>query len=143
MFKVLREDHTSFNIGNLKYGIGLWVKPEFGKLFVFDTIENARASLPRWRKKEFLIYGCSVRGEVKRFYGKVPQCRIDYKKFWAGNWDGCEGLRVPSGTLLVDEIKLEYLCASSHGKGELDPVNCVGHFALGVPGSSVGGGEGI
>jgi len=107
MYKVVREDLTSFNSGNLQYKINKWVKPEYGKLFVFDTIENAKEFLSEYRFRTYHIYRCKVKGYVEPFLMLRTQNGLDYVKAWACELD--TKIPAPKGTWVCDAVKLKDL----------------------------------
>lgn len=94
MLKILRQDLTSYNWGDFQYVVDKWVKPEFGKLFVFDTIENLLNF--ETNLKEYRVFECQVRGAVP-FSGRIPSIEdfwVDYEEIK----DSHHSTRVPKGT---------------------------------------------
>jgi len=103
MFKVTRHDNASINrFGErVYYEIGEWVKPRFGKLFVFDTIENTQNFIHDWGG--FRLYRCEALNAERLNTMCLPIMWDRFEKFWKGQ---AVKYSTPTGTYGCDAVKL-------------------------------------
>lgn len=91
----------------LKYEIGKVTVPEFGKIFVFDTLENAKSFAFTHVGDSAYILKCESSSLSKvngRVYSDDPPQKI--KDFWSGIiFADRASLRVPYGTFGADWVK--------------------------------------
>lgn len=85
----------------IEYKIGEWVKPNFGKLFVFSELSSAVAfSLKRFSKTA--IFKCEVKNpeiaEEMCYYSN------EIRDYWRGF--SVPTVKPPKNTVFVDEVKL-------------------------------------
>ena len=92
---------SSFKI---KYIFNKWVFPEYGKLFVFDTLENATEYISP--TKNLKIFKCDILGEPEK-----PEKICDWslttqeqRDYWNGKT--VSTMKPHLGTILVDAVKL-------------------------------------
>jgi hypothetical protein len=113
-YKVLTPDRMSFTKtkGRIEYYIARWVYPRVphSKLFVFDSIENARrAAIPSRHR----IYKCEVKNPQGIKYIAPFYNYNHVKLFWKLKHSKkkfshlqCTSNGVPQGTLICDAVKL-------------------------------------
>lgn len=84
-------------IYQLEYNIGEWTKPKVGKIFVFDSLENAQDFT--WQGD--VIFKCEAKNPTKAHYRCFKNNK--FESFWSGYGNSCDD--VPKGTYFADEIK--------------------------------------
>lgn len=85
----------------IQYSIGEWIKPEFGKIFVFDTEYNARM----FGNFNHRLFKCEVENPVKIEKICAYDFDRDYKKFWRTNLVDHYGYP-PTGSYVCNAIRL-------------------------------------
>jgi len=105
MYKVVSKNLRSVIVGSIDYKIGLWVKPKYGKLFVFKHLKDAK----RFRAGGSRIFKCQVTNPEPKARIISWACSSLFRDFWAGNELFYDYLRpAPQGTYVCDSVKLEY-----------------------------------
>jgi len=103
MYKLLRLGLQS-SFAHYSYKLGCWNRPEYGKLFVFDTIENAKLY---WAKRppdiDYVLYSCSVINPKRA--DRIAASALDFCVFWRGH-NYLPTMKAPRGTFFVDGVWL-------------------------------------
>lgn len=115
MFKLLRQKNNkylSLNDGDhcLVYPVEEWIKPKFGKIFVFLEVENALNFIPAQHISDikYVLYECEVINPLLMSYSALHQ--EDYRSFWdimiGGYVKTIELMTTPPYTYVCDAIIL-------------------------------------
>jgi hypothetical protein len=100
--------YYSSSIARSTYVIGIPTRPDYGKLFIFDTLDNARFHCG----PNQTIFVCDAKN--------VTQCRVSHipnlyrasedeiKLFWDYSYEYISGWETPKGTMFADEVTLLY-----------------------------------
>lgn len=112
MYKVVRvsKDGKRLSYGNtphaLEYSQEKWTTPKIGKLFVFDTLENAKNFLTSYHPDScagYEIYDCEVKNEEP--CDKLAS--VSYiVEFWNKSLNYIS-VRAPRGTYMCDAVRLK------------------------------------
>lgn len=108
MFKVTDGNLQSTGTYKIQYRIGKWVKPQFGKLFVFKCINSARnfANSSSYWNEPRKIFECGCK-KVEEIH-EIPFITIDYRQY-IDFWNGLRNIPLPSppkGTMICNQVKL-------------------------------------
>lgn len=97
----------------IKYKLNEVTKPLIGKLFIFDTLQNAKVFVHResyGNTKNLKILRIHAKKVSKYKYPIIFQLCCDEKtlmKYWGNDWDQSiisKSRGVPRGTLVADEV---------------------------------------
>lgn len=103
-YKCLSETNQSINgFVTIQYSFGRIIKPEVGKLFVFNTLNNAK------KYYDTKIYLCSVKNayECARSILNIYHISTDsVKEYWKNERYDFYATLPPNGTMLCDELVL-------------------------------------
>ena len=114
--KIITPERLSYNTHNpnwvLHYPVGEWVKPRYGRIFVFRSMYDAQKSFGRGMAG-YLAVKCLCRGlEEPNTVFYVPGMSFNWAKFWFMyyknvNWENPPNgvFNVPIGTMFAKEIK--------------------------------------
>jgi len=106
-YKVVSQDLKSAIIKLVDYKIGLWVEPEFGKLFVFNNLVAARSFAVNNGNDKRIFY-CSVKNPKFASLASCFYSKEELIDFWNSNPLFVQTRFVPDGTRLCDAVKLEH-----------------------------------
>lgn len=100
--------HYRSSTANSQYIIGIPTVPEFGKLFIFDSLSNAR----KHYDTHHTIFVCDAKNVTKCPFKYIPNFYIsgecELESFWRYLYDDSSFWAVPYGTLLADSVTLLY-----------------------------------
>jgi len=101
--------HYRSSTANSQYIIGIPTVPEFGKLFIFDSLSNARK---HYDIAHHTIFVCDAKNVTKCPFKYIPNFYIadecELESFWRYLYDDSSFWAVPYGTLLADSVTLLY-----------------------------------